>query len=472
MHPPKRGSVIIVSLAISVVATSAAFAARSGDHRPFHEQAICPPVQSSGDPVASCLAVGLALSDDSLLQLDSSQVPRESGNQPAPATGTEVSPSDSTAGDSGKAKSSGKSGDNGKGKGGGKGGGGGGATPSSSAVLPLTPARLHAAYSLPTTTPGSSGQTIAIVDAYDDPYAKSDLDFFSQYFGIPVLPNCSASVTTSCFQKVNQTGATSPLPAYNSGWAEEISLDLDAAHATCQDCKILLVEANTASMSDIAAAEARALALGATEVSNSYGVAEKGLSTTQFNTLSPVYARSGVAIVAGAGDSGYGAAFPADVNTVVAAAGTTLTIDTTTGAWVSEKVWNLTGSGCSKWASSFAWQTATSGWSKTKCGSKRGIGDVAAPGDPNSGLYVRFNGVWYIIGGTSLSSPVIAGVYGLAANTQATTYPGSVPYANQASFHDIVKGSNGSCGGTTMCTAATGYDGPSGLGTPNGLGGF
>ena len=460
MRWPNRGSIVIVMLAISVVGTSAALAARSGDRgspsSAAEQQQICPPEQGSpGDPVVSCMAVGLALSDGSLLQVDSNAMSRESGDRPAPATTAEVAPADSKAGSSGKGKSGGK----------------GGGSSGNSAVLPLTPARLHAAYSLPTTTPGSSGQTIAIVDAFDDPYAKSDLDFYSQFYGIPVLPDCSATVTTSCFQKVNQAGTTGSWPAYNVGWAEEISLDLDAAHATCQNCKILLVEANSAAMSDIAAAEATAVAMGATVVSNSYGIVEQGLTSADFNLFSPVYAHSGVVIVAASGDAGYGAAFPADVNTVVAATGTTLSINPSTSAWANEKAWNSTGSGCSKFAPAPAWQTAAAGWNRTNCGTKRGIGDVAAAGDPASGLYTRFNGAWYVIGGTSLSAPVIAGIYGLAANSQTSTSPGSVLYASPTGFHDITSGQNGKCK-TTMCSAAAGYDGPSGLGSPIGLAGF
>lgn len=478
---PKGRGVILAALAISVVGASAALAEGPNENTPVGDVQplqICSSNQgTSGDPMASCMAVGLAHSDGSWLTVDPSDVPRDSNGQPAPATPVEMSLA-GVKGDKGGAKSdksggkSDKGGGSKDGKGGGKGGGGGGggSTPGT-AVLPLTPARLHAAYSLPTTTAGSSGQTIAIVDAYDDPYAKSDLDFYSQYYGLPVLPNCSDSVTTSCFQKVNQTGSTSPLPAYDAGWAQEISLDLDAAHATCQDCKILLVEANSARFEDLAAAVSTAASMGATEISNSYGAAESAISAADFTAFSPSYARSGVAIVAATGDSGYGPAFPADVNSVVAATGTTLSINASTGAWANEKVWSLTGSGCSKLASAPSWQTAAPGWSKTNCGSKRGIGDVAAPGDPNSGLYVRFKGAWYIIGGTSLSAPVIAGVYGLAANTQTTASPGSVPYANRTSFHDIVSGSNGSCK-TTICSAGTGYDGPSGLGSPIGVGGF
>jgi hypothetical protein len=406
---------------------------------------LCAPASTvAGEPVATCYAVGLAQSDGQLLKFAPSAVPRN-----LVATSERVSPSD--------------------------------------VISPLNPAQLHAAYSLPTTTSGSSTQTIAIVDAYDNPSAKSDLDYYSTHFGIPVLPDCSSTVTTSCFSKVNQSGGTSPLPPYDEGWAREIALDLDAAHAVCQNCKILLVEANSASFSDLAAAVTTAANLGATEISNSYGAQESYMDPSDFSAYAPYYRHAGIPVVASSGDDGWEpswgveASFPADINSVVAVGGTTLSTDPSSGAWLSETVWGDfdtgygAGSGCSVFDTAQTWQTTTPGWSATGCGEERGVSDVAADADPYSGLWVYFEGSLQAFGGTSLAAPVIAATYALAANPKTVQYPSSVPYAHLSQFHDITVGTNALWGDpctTTICQAAPGYDGPTGIGTPNGLLGF
>jgi Subtilase family len=330
------------------------------------------------------------------------------------------------------------------------------------------PAEFHGAYSLPTEAVAS--QTIAIVDAFDDPTAKKDLDTYNSTYGLPFFPTCSSTITTSCFEKVNQNGAASPLPRKDAGWALEIALDVETAHQICQNCKILLVEASTNSFSNLAAAVNTAVLMGADVVSNSYGGAETS------STLSGAYNHPGVAITVSSGDNGYGVASPASYSTVVAVGGTTLNL-TATKTYASETAWSGAGSGCSAYFSAQAWQTSDPKWSATGCSSRRGVADVAADADPSTGASVydstRYQGQsgWFRVGGTSLSAPLIGAVYALAANSGTAPYPASIPYAHRTGLHDVIAGSNGSCG-TVMCKAAIGYDGPTGVGTPDGISGF
>jgi len=327
------------------------------------------------------------------------------------------------------------------------------------------PAQFHGAYNLPTT--GPAGQTIAIVDAYDDPTAKSDLDVYDSTYGLPAFPTCGGSVTTACFQKVDQRGGTA-YPRKDAGWALEIALDVETAHQICQNCKILLVEADSNSFANLGAAVNTAANLGANVISNSYGGSDSA-GTSDYN-------HPGIAITASSGDSGYGVESPASFNTVVAVGGTTLNLGAN-NSYGSESVWSGSGSGCSSLNTAQSWQTAAAGWSLTGCGTKRGVADVAADADPATGASVydttRYQGQsgWFKVGGTSLSAPLIGAVYGLAGNASSASYPASIPYGHTASLHDVTSGSNGSCS-TTMCKGAAGDDGPTGVGTPNGTGGF
>jgi subtilase family serine protease len=340
------------------------------------------------------------------------------------------------------------------------------------------PAQFHAAYSLPTTTAaGGPVQTIAIVDAFDHPFIESDLAAYSARFGLP-----ACTTANGCFRKVNQLGLGAPLPGPDptGGWELEIALDVETVHAICQSCKILLVEANTNLLADLAAAVDTAASLGANAISNSYGAGDA--------LQDPAYTHPGIAVVASAGDSDYGASYPAADPNVVAVGGTTLTLGTGS-RYGSERVWNSgvdegTGSGCSNYNSAQRWQTATAGWGLTRCGTRRGIADVAADADPNTGaaVYDSFpyalapgHSSWWQVGGTSLSAPLIAGVYGLAGNASSTDYPASLAYRTKNGLHDVTVGDNvGSSGdcGTTMCHAHAGYDGPTGMGTPKGISSF
>jgi subtilase family serine protease len=327
------------------------------------------------------------------------------------------------------------------------------------------PSQFHGAYNLPTGS--SANQTIAIVDAYDDPTAKADLDTFNSTYGLPSFPTCGGSITMSCFQKVNQSGNPSPLPRKNAGWALEISLDVQVAHEICQNCKILLVEADNNSLANLAVAVNTAAALGANTISNSYSGGD--------GSLNSAYNHPGVAITASSGDGGYGVGSPASYNTVVAVGGTTLSVNG--NSYAGETVWSGSGSGCSSFNSAQSWQTSLSNWSATGCGTRRGVADVAADADPNTGAAVfdstRYQGQsgWFVVGGTSLSSPLIAAVYALAGSGTFGSYPAAVPYGHTSSLHDVTTGSNGNCS-TIMCKGGPGYDGPTGVGTPNGVGGF
>jgi hypothetical protein len=340
----------------------------------------------------------------------------------------------------------------------------------SSGPVGYGPADLHSAYALPTTTAASTPQTIAIVDAYDSPTIESDLAVYNSTFGLP-----ACTTANGCFRKVNQDGDAGPYPKTDGGWALEIALDVEAAHAICQDCKILLVETDSNLFSDLTAGVNTAAAMGATQISNSYGGGEYSGEKTDTS-----YKHPGIAITASAGDSGYGAEYPAASPYVVAVGGTTLTLGPSS-SYGSESVWSGSGSGCSAHVSAQPWQTSDLNWAQTGCGSKRGIADVAAVADPATGVAVydttKYQGQsgWFKLGGTSLSAPVIAAVYALAGGSSAD-YPAADPYGHQAdspaSLHDVTSGTNGSCGTSTMCKGAVGYDGPTGVGTPKGIAAF
>ncbi len=414
----------------------------------------------------------------------------------------------------------------------------------------LRPQDLHGAYQLPTSASGA--QTIAIVDAYNDPNAESDLRSYDQEFS---LPACEAG----CFSKVNQNGEASaqqlPFPhtaaeleaarkssssgeraeaEEATGWDLEISLDIETARAICQSCHILLVEASSALDGDLEAAERTAETLDANEISNSWGGPEAGESPA-LERISP-FDHPGTVITASAGDDGYlawdaeradergYAEFPASSPHVVAVGGTRLEVSVA-GAWTGESVWNGDGAGGGGCSIEFAapyWQSELSGWSSVGCPGHRAVADVSADADPYTGLAVHDTSPrcehryeeevggkkvqqvahWCTIGGTSLSSPLIAAVFALAGGSGGTAYPARSLYADvrstPGSVHDVTSGSNGEClkpfdeeegpdGGLSgcssgeegascealaICVARAGYDGPSGLGTPAGLSAF
>ena len=324
------------------------------------------------------------------------------------------------------------------------------------AVSGRTPSDIRSAYGLAGTR--SSGRTVAIVDAYGYPNAGRDLAVYRSQFGLPVC-----TVANGCLTVVSQTGSSS-LPAYDLGWSQEQALDLDAVSATCPDCKILLVEAKTPSFVNLGAAVRTAAAhAGVVAISNSYGGGDSADSS-----YGSYYNHPGVAVTASTGDGGYqGASFPASSHYVTAVGGTSLTPASNSRGW-TESAWSGSGSGCTTLNVAPAGQTSA----MTGC-SGRAIADVSADADPNTGLAVyaptsSSASSWAQYGGTSLSSPIIAGVYALSGRT--TGYANTLPYAASGGLNDVTSGSNGTC--ASYCTAKPGYDGPTGLGTPKGTSAF
>jgi len=284
----------------------------------------------------------------------------------------------------------------------------------------LTPERLHAAYGLPDETAAGATQTIALVDAFDDPTAEADLAVYDRQFG---LPECTSA--NGCFTKLNQEGATSPLPRANDGWASEISIDVQMAHAICQSCRILLIETEGEEFDQLGAGVNTAVAAGASVVSNSYGEPEAPIYATLANTD---YNHPGIPILASSGDCGYlnhdcpvrgtGVDFPAAAPGVIAVGGTSLS--ESAGVWAS-RAWEAGGSGCSTVFEAGLWQSELADFAATGCGSYRGVADVSAIGDPNTGVDVydstpeepgREAAGWGVWGGTSVSAPIVAGEFG------------------------------------------------------------
>jgi subtilase family serine protease len=338
----------------------------------------------------------------------------------------------------------------------------------------LSPGQLRSAYGLSKAAQAPNKGTVAVVDAYNDWHATADLAKYRSYYG---LPACQES--TKCLRVVNQKGTTAWYPKGNSGWAEEESLDLDMVSAICSKCKIILVESNSTSPGSLSAAEDTAFRLGAKFISNSWGGPEFSGETSYDSH----FEHKGVAITVSSGDDGYGVQWPASSPDVTAVGGTTLWMKGRTRT--QEKVWNLgagdaTGSGCSDAEPQKAWQAADN----SSCPDNRIDNDVAADADPRTGpaVYDSYppSGAglpkgWQQLGGTSASSPIIAAVYALAnpgGRPAAGSTPTEFPYQASSGLRDITTGSDGSCGGTYLCTAEAGYDGPTGLGVPSGVNAF
>jgi hypothetical protein len=386
----------------------------------------------------------------------------------------------------------------------------------------LTPADLASAYRY--SPSGGSGQTVGIVDAFDDPNLESDLATFDAQYG---LVACTAA--NGCLRKVGETGSSTSLPAADKvGWSVEITLDVETVHSVCPACSIVLVEASSERLSDLAASEETVVGLGAAEVSNSYGALEPEMGAIEH----AAYEHPGIVILAAAGDSGYlswdrvfegGEApgvpdEPASFPSVVAVGGTSLKL-TATGARKSETTWNdsgrpsheelkqfaATGSGCSTVYTAPTWQQEVPGWAAAGCASKRLDNDVSAVADPYTGFDIydsfvyekAFKPGWLTIGGTSLSSPLVAGLYALSGGAHGASEPASLLYGHlgqSSALYDVTKGGSGfcdgeeaaacgeptanelfgpvDCEGTIACDAAVGYDGPTGVGAPRGLSAF
>ena len=319
----------------------------------------------------------------------------------------------------------------------------------------LHPYDLHSAYSLP--AGGAGGKTIAIVDAMDDPNAEADMGVYRSTFGLP-----ACTTANGCFRKIDDKGGTS-YPAADSGWSKEISVDLDMASAACPDCHILLVEAHTADLPVLGAAEDLAASQpGVVAISNSFGVGEQPAETS----WDQYFHHPGIAVVAASGDSGYGTVYPAVSPFVTAVGGTTLQRASNARGW-TETAWSGGGSGCSADEPKPSWQHDTG------C-STRTTADVAANADPSTGwsIYDSYQtSGWVVAGGTSAAAPIIAAAFVLAGN--ATSAGPSYPYTHTSGLYDITSGSNAVlCLTGYMCQAGPGYDGPTGWGSPHGTTAF
>jgi Subtilase family len=437
----------------------------------------------------------------------------------------------------------------------------------------LRPEDLRAAYfpGESPAAPAAEPQTIALVDAYNDPNAQADLEVYEKEFGLSQCP----AAQSSCFEEINQKGETAnpPFPASEAarqaelavcenqknskatreaacrkvveaeGWAVEISTDIQVARSICRNCKVLLVEASEPTDPDLEEAEETAVTHGASEISNSWGGEEPTVDRGAFK-------HPGVAITAAAGDGGYlnwteaaeakeakergeesgyfiGADYPASSPHVIAVGGTKLTLNA--GVWQNETVWNddlgsaeenygAGGSGCSSRFEAKTWQREVPDWSELGCGSRRAVADVSADGDPYSGVAV-YDSVpdfreeageivntpleWWPIGGTSVASPIVASMFALAGGGHGVAYPAQTLYTHLEThlLHPVTAGGNGECDnvytsgctgsmnplsqrfafdcgeGVLICNSAADceghyYDGPAGVGTPNGIGAF
>jgi subtilase family serine protease len=334
------------------------------------------------------------------------------------------------------------------------------------------PSSLISAYNLPSS---SAVTKVAVVDAFNDPNAVSDVATYRSSWG---LPACNTSTEAGCLTVTNQKGQASPLPANSgtTGWATEESLDVDMVSAICPSCHIYLVEANQPTTTSLGTAVDNAVkVIGADFVSNSYGGTQTALDP-KFDT--EYYKHPGRAIVASAGDAGYLVSYPAASQYVTSVGGTSLIQDPASTRGWTETVWGTpgnvtgegTGSGCAHK------NEAKPSWQHHPGCNNRIDNDVAAVADPDTGvaIYDTYDqGGWLEVGGTSVASPIIASVFALAGTPAAGTYPSSYPYAHTADLNDVTTGSNGTCNAHPfLCNGEVGYDGPTGLGTPNGTGAF
>jgi subtilase family serine protease len=330
------------------------------------------------------------------------------------------------------------------------------------AVAGWGPSQLQAAYNITSAAKGKGG-LVVLVEAGGDPNLDKDLAVYRKNFG---LPRCDRA--SGCLRIVNQDGKVRPHPSINKGWLAEQSLDVDMVSANCPNCRIIVVEASTS----LGVAERTAAGYHPMAISNSWGGGEfKGENPSEHR----LFDHPGIAITASAGDDGYGVIFPSAANTVTAVGGTSLyTAQGSRG--YTETVWGGSGSGCSQYIPEDSWQAPI----EQQLGgcSNRIVADVAYIADPETGVavYESIPGDgespgWQVWGGTSVGSPAIAAIYALSGNT--TGIPAALAYANPGDLYDVTSGSNGSCSPYDyLCTGEVGYDGPTGLGTPNGVGAF
>lgn len=339
----------------------------------------------------------------------------------------------------------------------------------------FSPQDLESGYKLPSTSAGE-GQTVAVVDPYDDPNAQADLNVYRATYD---LPPCKSG----CFTKVNQEGA-SKYPEANAQWSLEISLDLDMVSAACPECHILLVEANSNTLKDLGLAENEAVALGATEISNSYAAKELVVGKKQLGEETKYYQHPGVPITVASGDQGYNdeqesnskqgkctncsTNYPAGFSSVIAVGGAELEpSEESTRGW-SDWTWFDSGSGCSLYVAKPPWQT-------DKGCSNRSENDVSAEASSETpvSVYDTYSLIvpgWQDVGGTSASAPFVAGAIALESSTQRSEGLEGI-YAHPGNWFDVTQGFNWAfvaCPELYLCHGETGYDGPTGMGTLNG----
>ena len=334
------------------------------------------------------------------------------------------------------------------------------------AIPGYTPAQLRAAYALSKAAASAGGgETVAVVSAYASPKTAADLAVYRAHWKLP-----ACTVASGCLRVLNEHGAAKPLPAANASWAKEQAIQLDAISALCPKCKLLVVEAASALPADLGTAENTG-AKGARFVAN-------GWSEIEFQdelSFAHYFDHPGVAIVAASGGSGYGSTFPAALPTVTAVGGTTLKKSSANERGWAETAWAMTGSGCTILTSKPSWQRADA-----KLGSgclNRTENDVAADADPATGAAVydsySTGGGWTRAGGNALSSAIVTATYALAGVPAAGSYPASYPYQHTSKLYDVKFGPIGAIPPRQyLGTAGTGFDGPTGWGTPDGTGAF
>ncbi|HEY5427382.1 MAG TPA: S8 family serine peptidase [Candidatus Tumulicola sp.] len=324
-------------------------------------------------------------------------------------------------------------------------------------VSGLGPADIQSAYNLPSAQKGN-GQIVAIVDAFDNPNVASDLATYRQQFGLP----------PANFKKFNQYGEQGNYPPGDTGWGVEIDLDVEAVSAACPKCTIYLIESG----GDLDVAEKEAVTLGAHIVSNSW--ISYGCPSCDDPSA---FAAPGVVYLAGSGDIGYGSpGTPMALANVVAVGGTTLHKGGGGKRGWTETAWDGSGSGCATGVAKPSWQH------DPNC-TYRMTADVAADADPSGGSgFAEYDtygyGGWFVEGGTSLATPLLAGVYALAGDA-ASQNAGQAFWQKTAKtrhLYVVKSGNNGSCSPSYFCTDGTheykSYGGPDGWGTPHGLGAF
>ena len=319
------------------------------------------------------------------------------------------------------------------------------------------PAQLQSAYGL-TGVSGSGTPTVAIVDAYGYPNAEADLAVYRAQYG---LPPCTTA--NGCLKIVGQTGGKAP-PRVDVGWDQEQALDLDMVSAACPSCHILLVQATSASFSNLwTGVDYAKTVAGVKAISNSYG----NTDSSSYSAYDSHYSANNIAVTVSTGDYGYGAQWPATAPGAIAVGGTSLR-DGGARGW-TETVWDGTGSGCGLGHAKVSWQSGIT----DACGGRMEA-DVSAVADPNTGVAVygpasRSVSQWMVFGGTSASAPLIGAMFALR---NGSINAASSIYSHTANLNDVTSGSNGTCPVAYYCNGQAGYDGPTGLGTPNGLGAF